>query len=84
MMAILLKALKICLLWIILPLALSVIFVVAPCYTLGEFLHQEAIWCGFKGAPPHMGTQFVAGIVTGLALAFYVSWRSHRHRAKSI
>jgi len=76
-MHILLTILKILLLWIFVPLLLGTVFVVAPCYTLGEFFHQERLWCGYKGGPPYMGTQFVAGLVAGLAIGLLVSWKTH-------
>jgi hypothetical protein len=72
-----LKAMKIFLLWICMPLLLGAVFVIAPCYTLGEFLHQERLWCGYKSGPPYMGAQFTVGIAAGLVLACLVSWKTH-------
>jgi hypothetical protein len=46
--------------WIFLPLLLGVVFVVAPCYTLG-YLGWERVWCGFKG-----GLESYSQIVSGM------------------
>jgi len=61
--------------WIFLPLFLGVVFVVAPCYTLG-YLGWERVWCGFKGGPPYMGAQFVVGLAAGFVIAFFLTRRT--------
>lgn len=60
--------------WIIWPLVLGLVFVVLPCYTLGQ-LGMERTWCGYKGAPPYTGPQFFTGLAVGLATAVLFSRR---------
>jgi hypothetical protein len=72
---------KIFFLWICLPLVLGIVFVVLPCYTLGE-IGSTRLWCGYKDFPPHAGTQFLAGLAAGFAIAFFVARRA-RSRASA-
>ena len=71
--------LRIILTWVVLPLFLAVVFVVVPCYTLGE-LGWSRTWCGYKGGPPHMEAQFWTGLATGLVIAFALERRRRRAR----
>ncbi len=66
---------KIFFLWICLPLVLGIVFVVLPCYTLGE-LGSTRLWCGYKDLPPYAGLQFLVGLAIGFAIAFFVTRRT--------
>jgi hypothetical protein len=60
--------------WVCLPLLLGAVFAVAPCYMFGSG-GWEHVWCGFKNPPPHLLEQFLAGLATGLVIAFILSRR---------
>jgi hypothetical protein len=70
--------------WLFVPLVLGVVFVVAPCYTLG-YLGWERVWCGFKGGPPYMGAQFLVGLAGGFVIAFFCTrWMIRVRRSSNI
>jgi hypothetical protein len=72
---------KIFLLWILLPLVLGLVFVVLPCYTLGE-IGSTRLWCGYKDFPPYAGTQFLVGLALGFGIALFFTLRA-RSRSKA-
>jgi hypothetical protein len=65
------------LLWVLVPLVLAVVAVVAPCYVFPLIGGSERHWCGYKSGPPHMEAQFVVGLCLGWAAAWLLWRRRH-------